>query len=399
MKTHRRQKFHVRPGQDRQKMRAGFTLLELLLTSLLSAVLLAGLWSLFNTYMRLFETGQSKTEQSQLVRALAQQLAEDLHGIAAAPPPAPAQTGSHAGPVTGSQSLFASPPAESGTALMTSASPSADPLTVMNRLTRNSNGAELPKFGLVGTSHVLKMEIIQPLTPDESTAEHEDSEELENGMRTPTVPELRTILYSYEEPREERETDRKAPPGLVRVELDWRAFAEGSQQSRRTRGETAAAGAESRLQETVERIGLTSSDGLASLPAGSSMYVPEVTHCTFRYFDGRDWLDEWDSLARKSLPAAVEVTLLLSPPPERWKPRARQPVDGTSSELVQPNQKRQESETDASGTLTETHRPYYRQVIALPSAHRDAAATTPGQQQGSFTSRIGVTSTQRSGNR
>jgi prepilin-type N-terminal cleavage/methylation domain-containing protein len=65
----------------RPAARAGFTLLELLLTSLLSAVLLAGLWALFSTYMQLFETGQTKTEQSQLIRALAQQVADDLRSV------------------------------------------------------------------------------------------------------------------------------------------------------------------------------------------------------------------------------------------------------------------------------------------------------------------------------
>ena len=37
--------------------------------------------------------------------------------------------------------------------------------------------------------------------------------------------------------------------------------------------------------------------------------VPEVVSLQFRYFDGRGWTDAWNSLDRKSLPAAVEIQL------------------------------------------------------------------------------------------
>jgi hypothetical protein len=37
--------------------------------------------------------------------------------------------------------------------------------------------------------------------------------------------------------------------------------------------------------------------------------APEVTEVQFRYFDGVDWLEEWDSALQERLPNAVEVTL------------------------------------------------------------------------------------------
>ena len=60
---------------------AGFTLLEVLLTAILSATLLAGLWSLFGTYLRLFESGQARVERAQLLRALTRQISDDLHAV------------------------------------------------------------------------------------------------------------------------------------------------------------------------------------------------------------------------------------------------------------------------------------------------------------------------------
>ena len=57
----------------------GFTLVEVLLTSVLSVALLSTLWALFSIHLRLFETGHTNVEQSQLVRALMQQISDDLH--------------------------------------------------------------------------------------------------------------------------------------------------------------------------------------------------------------------------------------------------------------------------------------------------------------------------------
>ena len=56
----------------------GFTLLELLIATALSVVLLAGLWGLLRIYSDLFDKGQAKTERSQLVRSLLEQISEDL---------------------------------------------------------------------------------------------------------------------------------------------------------------------------------------------------------------------------------------------------------------------------------------------------------------------------------
>ena len=68
---------------------AAFTLVEVLLTSVLTATLLAALWSLLAMYSKMFDTGQTKTEQSQLARTLLAQLSDDLHGIVQAPPAVP----------------------------------------------------------------------------------------------------------------------------------------------------------------------------------------------------------------------------------------------------------------------------------------------------------------------
>jgi type II secretion system protein J len=42
--------------------------------------------------------------------------------------------------------------------------------------------------------------------------------------------------------------------------------------------------------------------------------APWVTQLSFRYFDGSDWVDSWDSSVRRSLPIMVEISILLETP-------------------------------------------------------------------------------------
>jgi len=70
--------------------RGGFTLIEVLLTTVLAAVLLVALWSLLSMYSRTFESGQFRTEQAQLARTLLEQVEVDLQAIVQSPPKMPA---------------------------------------------------------------------------------------------------------------------------------------------------------------------------------------------------------------------------------------------------------------------------------------------------------------------
>ena len=64
----------------------GFTLVEVMLTTVLAAVLLVALWSLLSMYSKAFEGGHARTEQSQLARALLEQISTDVQRVLSAPP-------------------------------------------------------------------------------------------------------------------------------------------------------------------------------------------------------------------------------------------------------------------------------------------------------------------------
>lgn len=341
--------------------RGGFTLLEMLVTAILSAVLLAGLWTLFNTYMRLFESGQIKTEQSQLVRALAQQIADDLRAVVAvsiAEPQSASSTGTSGSSLA--PSIDSSLPPAPGTILQTGAQ--SDTAATADRFESRANSAvpKLPKFRLVGTLHALRLDALQPGSTESESIDDESmmTTMTRSDEHVPAVPELRTIVYSFEEEREVRETDRKTPPGLLRVDIDWQYAMRQSGVGRRD-AVSASSGTDAAIADSLESLGLASTGMLELISENAKMHVPEVVHCEFRYFDGSDWLDEWDSTERKSLPSAVEVTLRLEPPPERWKQKPREKSEAQAEPETEDEQK------NSHPTDLEDPRPVYRQVIAL----------------------------------
>lgn len=60
-------------------------------------------------------------------------------------------------------------------------------------------------------------------------------------------------------------------------------------------------------------------------PEGSNLFAPEVVDCRFRYYDGSNWSDSWESLDRAGLPVAIEATLRSLPLSEALRFRREAP--------------------------------------------------------------------------
>lgn len=72
-------------------------------------------------------------------------------------------------------------------------------------------------------------------------------------------------------------------------------------------GETDSGGL-SRLEQDAMEVNFSDDVGdLLGLKA--ELLAPEVLSVQFRYFDGADWVSQWDSAIQERLPSAVEVTL------------------------------------------------------------------------------------------
>jgi hypothetical protein len=84
-----------------------------------------------------------------------------------------------------------------------------------------------------------------------------------------------------------------------------------------------------------------------SLYASGKLLAREVTGLEFRYFDGGEWLTDWDSTAMDGLPVAVEILIALQP----VQPPNQDELAGLAP--------------DAAGLLAEAT---YRLVVHLPVA-------------------------------
>jgi prepilin-type N-terminal cleavage/methylation domain-containing protein len=301
------------------RSRAGFTLVELLVASLIGAVLVTGLWALLRTYERLFTGGEVKIERAQLVRTVLDQLTDDL------------------------QSAIAD----------NAASPSG-------------GSAAVRRFGLFGSAQALQVDVLQLVPTQGLHGPLGPEEERSSRARSPRVPELHTVQWRFEAPEEEEKGRGRsgAWSGLVRRELDWETPAAGGPGAGASRR-----GAGSALKGLVARRGGDPESFLrgrievdADDPA--ILWVPEVVDVNFRYFDGTGWSDQWNSLARKSLPLAVAVTIQIR------TGEVQETVSGTSSggrahrlENVGP-EKVPESVSD---TVSEAPSQAHRLLVALPT--------------------------------
>ena len=322
----------------------GFTLLEVLLASILSATLLALLWSLFSVYLRLFDSASAQAEQVQLARALLGQLSDDLHSaIEDAPDESQADDTGRTSPVR--------------------------------------------RFGLLGTEDTLRFDVLQVIPLEESPALQGDVTDGLRGVKVRQVPELRTISYSFR--RSDRieqedtgaltadEVDAVTRPGLTRRELDYEtpeAELEAPAVGRRFPGVVSAGMglAEGKTDQIVDE----SID--PELEDDSIMWIPEVAGLKFRYFDGSGFSSEWNSLERKSLPSAIEVTLQLRSP-EEAKP-ARPTTGETELDGLEPDLEETLDDVEKGRTRPEqVETAIYSLLIDLPSAKNYSGIKRPAR--------------------
>jgi len=259
--------------------RAGFTLLELLIASALSATLLLALWTMFSLYVDLFQTGSARTELAQVARAVVQQLSDDLH---------------HA---------------------------IQDPLPGQPR--QRSGQTAVRRFGLLGTATGLRIDVLQPTPELPNFQPVSDSEGIFGETAAPRVPELRTIYYEFHDPAADladqstvesyaagsnEETEQQLqPPGLVRRELDFEAPVSSADTAEG--GLLATADPALNSDPFNEQQPADWFDWVERFAEGTDIWVPEVVGLSFRYFDGQSWSSSWNSLQRRALPVAIEVTL------------------------------------------------------------------------------------------
>ncbi len=350
----------VASGYTLRERSRGFTLLEVLISSLLMTLVLATLWEVFHVYSRLFETGGIQARQARLVSALQRLFTDDLESAIEDSP----------------------------------------------RPNEASAGSSVRRFGLQGSAHTLRVDVLQMLPDDQLPAGQDSSSLGQASASRPQVPELRTVVYRFvgrrhslgESLREdatpsgnESSPEGSLPrPGLTRWEIDFETPLEKtSGRPQPVKEPTDEANPEPSSPDTAGGASFEDMAAGATTPEATT-WLPEVRRATFRYFDGRGWSDSWNSLQRGSLPVAVEVKLRLRDPAEAN--HRRRPKDEPEATAEEPDDSTEETPSGGNqpppafaenGLSVGNQQPAYRFLIRLPVAqHRPelkaAQTSSPG---------------------
>jgi prepilin-type N-terminal cleavage/methylation domain-containing protein len=283
------------PMRNNQTHR-GFTLLEVILSLALIVVATALIGSLMQMFARNFASRGDDIRREQLARALLSQIADDIRGVVMPQEYDPSvleqlmgSSGGGGGGSTATATETAAAPSSATT--LSSASTTTDPAATAGTgdelaLTVTTS---LPP-GLYGDQFSLIVDVSRIPKPDEYIVQ---PAALTDAFLTDVPGDMKTVTYYVQQPttsgiqdalsmfRTPNDATATYPAGLVRRQLD--------------RGVTAYAeemGNTQRLQQTGDLL------------------APEVVALEFAYFDGVDWLFEWDS-STQSLPWLIEITLAM----------------------------------------------------------------------------------------
>jgi hypothetical protein len=248
---------------------SGLTLLETLLAIALSAVVLYLVGMAIDLHLRVLNNRREQVEQAQLARSILRPIASDLRNVLYSKPTelSGAQgfssaggqgTGSDAGGSTSSGSSAGSTSTGSGT---------TDSMTAT------------AKPGLYGTRYEIQIDVSR-------TPRFDEYESLlitnTDSVMDDVFSEVKTVLYFWRPDDSNERTDGQG--GLFHHVLD--------------RAVTAWA---------------ISNGNLTGLYENAELLAGEVSALEFRYFDGLQWLWEWDSELMEGLPLAVEIMIEIAP--------------------------------------------------------------------------------------
>jgi type II secretory pathway pseudopilin PulG len=267
------------------RRRGAFTLVELLAALGISLLLIAAVTASLDIYLRVTTTGQVAIERQQVTRALFDLMTRDVSSLVFRP----ATTTEAAAEDTGTES---STDSTSGVG-MSGAGASAEAETTAITVQDPESAYATTSLGLVGDAQSLLLHVSRPLE-DLSYAAPQGATSL-----TARTSDLLSVSYFLAEPGAE---------GLAGAVADRhsRGISDPTERVLAARGPAGLA----RLEG--DRMAMANADeelDTAALAEAARVIAPEIATLTFRYFDGQEWVETWDSTAMERLPQAIEVTL------------------------------------------------------------------------------------------
>lgn len=333
--------------------RAAYTLIEMLIASVLVAALMSVVWSMMSMYNGYLRAGQSQATEQQLIRSLMLLLEEDLQSVAIPDinpvvTPSFEVTGESGGASSGDQAYES----------QLDSVPLPDPFSIDNDAvslfadsTKSDSMTSPGRISLLGNSHSVRLSVevsppeslpvaadpeetigqvsteygmstLSPGTPDDTLMSTDDQSAIEGVA--PDVPEFRTIIWQFEPIGATSSGASSLRSGLYRIETESHAM-----QTALNQQESLVEDAGRNDDTSIDRMALeallfppidnrrqesqsmadTDTERRDSVPQFD--LVPEVVGCRFEYFSGSAWMTTWNSEQQHGLPLAVRVRLHL----------------------------------------------------------------------------------------
>ena len=290
--------------------RRGFTLLEVLLALALTSLVLTMVGMAVNLHMRVIDVGRTDVEQAQLARALFGKIADDLRR---AIPPEPVDYSAKSG--RGSNSF--------------GSSGSDDDDTDQNDSGQQGGGRD---------DGGRDDDLSEPPEPVAAAGLFGDRYQLQVSVsRLPRLDQYDGVVSV------------DASTSLVDLPSDVKTVAYYL-----TAGQASGGGLARRSINQAVAQWATENGNIASLDDSAQLIAPEVSSLEFRYFDGLEWLAEWDSSLDGGLPLAVEILIAIGRPGQTAGQRnfSIQAAEPASDELV------------------------YRMVVSIPAAQANSSQSS-----------------------
>ncbi|MFP6763895.1 MAG: hypothetical protein VB858_09760 [Planctomycetaceae bacterium] len=320
MKIHAGRQMIIR---SQRSNRPGYTLIEMIIASVLVVALMSVSWSLLSLYNGFLTAGRERAATRQLARSLLSILSDDLRHVAV--------------PVRESV------PVRQQTALSAGSDDSSVPRSEVPEMPPAY--APIREFTMTGTLELIgqagsirltrrRLSGVDP--PIDRPSEPVETNEFTEGPGSlaivqPGMAEIVTVVYQFEAPHFEEADGTRLAGGVHRVEVESRQWLRAEQQrdnrfqapfsSPQLDGDLLqflysgpAAGLSVPGDEWSETAGAGEDRGRNTVASGRVLqheHIPEVVHCQFSYFDGTAWLATWNSRIRSAFPTAVQVEFSL----------------------------------------------------------------------------------------
>jgi len=297
----------------------GFTLIEVVLALALASLVLYAVTLAVSLHLRVVDAGRTDVEEAALARALLKQIADDLRGAVRYDPSAVDNAAFDSGVSSTdtdseqSGDLPEQPQLEDDFGVEEDIEEGTEFAQDFSQLTAP---AAVP--GISGNDLQIQIDVARLPRPDQfqNTTDVDDETAVAD-----LLSDVKTVAYYVVTPGTVTAgAGLETRSGLIRRELD--------------RAVTSYA---------------TNSGGLLGVELSLEPIAPEVKAIGFRYFDGVEWLDSWDTEEQGDLPSAVDVSIALG--------RVQHETSGLGSWLGFGEEPKEDEKTV-----------FYRLLVDLPAA-------------------------------